>query len=55
MTDQPVEITGTPAGLTELATLLLSAESAGEALHHLARTAVVVIPDGPSCGDHGCH
>jgi GAF domain-containing protein len=50
MAEQPVEIAEIPTGLTELASLLLSAESADEALHHLARTAVVVSPDGPSCG-----
>lgn len=36
--------------LTELGALLLSVESTEEALAHLARMAVVVIPDGPSCG-----
>jgi GAF domain-containing protein len=36
--------------LTELAALLLSVENVEEALRHLARMAVVVIPDGPSCG-----
>jgi transcriptional regulator with GAF, ATPase, and Fis domain len=50
MTDQSPGITGTTAGLTELAALLLSVENADEALLHLARTAVVVVPDGPSCG-----
>lgn len=52
MTDQAPEITDTEttAGLTELAALLLSVENADEALLHLARTAVVVVPDGPSCG-----
>jgi len=50
MTDQPAEITETASGLTELAAVLLSVEDADEALRHLARTAVVVIPDGPSCG-----
>jgi len=29
---------------------MLHAEDADEALHHLARMAVVVVPDGPSCG-----
>jgi GAF domain-containing protein len=38
------------SGLTELAALLLSVEDAEEALRHLARMAVVVIPDGPTCG-----
>ncbi len=38
------------SGLTQLATLLLSVEDAEEALRHLARMAVVVIPDGPTCG-----
>ncbi len=37
-------------GLTELAALLLTVEDVEEALRHLARMAVVVIPDGPSCG-----
>ena len=37
-------------GLTELAALLLRVEDVEEALRHLARMAVVVIPDGPSCG-----
>jgi GAF domain-containing protein len=50
VTDQPTDATETTAGLTELAALLLSAENADEALHHLARMAVVVVPDGPSCG-----
>ncbi len=50
MTDQPADVSGPTTGLTELAALLLSAEDADEALHHLARMAVVVIPDGPSCG-----
>jgi hypothetical protein len=50
VTDQPADITGATAGLTELAALLLSAEDADQALHHLARMAVVVVPDGPSCG-----
>ena len=36
--------------LTELAALLLSVENVEDALRHLARMAVVVIPDGPSCG-----
>lgn len=36
--------------LTELAALLLTVEDVEEALRHLARMAVVVIPDGPSCG-----
>jgi GAF domain-containing protein len=50
MTEQSPVTTGTTAGLTELAALLLSVENADEALLHLARTAVVVVPDGPSCG-----
>jgi GAF domain-containing protein len=50
MTDQSAGLTGATAGLTELAALLLSVENADEALLHLARTAVVVVPDGPSCG-----
>jgi transcriptional regulator with GAF, ATPase, and Fis domain len=37
-------------GLTELAALMLSVEDVEEALRQLARMAVVVIPDGPSCG-----
>lgn len=37
-------------GLTELAMLLLAVEDVNEALSHLARIAVAVIPDGPSCG-----
>ena len=37
-------------GLTELAALLLRVENVEDALSHLARMAVVVIPDGPSCG-----
>jgi len=49
LTDEPEDIAGT-TGLTELAAMLLSAEDANEALHHLARMAVVVVPDGPSCG-----
>jgi putative methionine-R-sulfoxide reductase with GAF domain len=50
LTEQPADISGATTGLTELAALLLHAEDADEALHHLARMAVVVIPDGPSCG-----
>jgi transcriptional regulator with GAF, ATPase, and Fis domain len=50
LTEQPADTTGATTGLTELAALLLSAESVEEALHHLARMAVVVVPDGPSCG-----
>lgn len=50
MTDQPADATETTAGLTELAALLLAAEDVDEALHHLARMAIVVVPDGPSCG-----
>lgn len=38
------------AGLTELAALLLEVEDTGDALRHLARIAVAVVPDGPSCG-----
>lgn len=38
------------AGLTELAALLLAVEDTGHALRHLARIAVAVVPDGPSCG-----
>lgn len=38
------------SGLSQLATLLLSVEDAEEALQHLARMAVVVVPDGPTCG-----
>lgn len=37
-------------GLTEMAALLLSVEDMSEALSHIARIAVAVIPDGPSCG-----
>jgi hypothetical protein len=37
------------SGLTELAALL-PVEDAEEALRHLARMAVVVVPDGPTCG-----
>lgn len=37
-------------GLTELTALLLSVEDVEAALHHLARMAVLVVPDGPSCG-----
>lgn len=50
MTDEPADIAGTTTGLTELAALMLFAEDVDEALHHLARMAVVVVPDGPSCG-----
>jgi putative methionine-R-sulfoxide reductase with GAF domain len=50
LTEQPADTSGATTGLTELAALLLHAEDADEALHHLARMAVVVIPDGPSCG-----
>lgn len=50
MTDEPADATETTTGLTELTALLLSAEDVEEALHHLARMAVVVVPDGPSCG-----
>ncbi len=50
MTDQPADVGETTTGLTELAALLLFAEDVDEALHHLARMAVVVVPDGPSCG-----
>lgn len=38
------------ASLIELSALLLSTEDVEEALRHLARMAVQVIPDGPSCG-----
>jgi GAF domain-containing protein len=38
------------SGLTQLATLLLSVEDVEDALRHLARMAVVVVPDGPTCG-----
>jgi putative methionine-R-sulfoxide reductase with GAF domain len=38
------------AGLTEMAALLLAVEDMNEALSHIARIAVAVIPDGPSCG-----
>lgn len=41
---------GVTSGLTELAALLLSVEDVEQALGHLARIAVLVIPDGPSCG-----
>lgn len=44
---EPGEIT---AGLTELAALLLAVEDTSRALRHLARIAVAVVPDGPSCG-----
>lgn len=37
-------------GVTELAALLLAAEDMDGALSHIARIAVAVIPDGPSCG-----
>lgn len=37
-------------GLTEMAALLLAVEDMNEALSHIARIAVAVIPDGPSCG-----
>jgi transcriptional regulator with GAF, ATPase, and Fis domain len=50
LTDQPADAPDTTTGLTELAALLLAAEDVDEALHHLARMAVVVVPDGPSCG-----
>jgi hypothetical protein len=50
LSDQPADVAETTAGLTELAALLLSAEDVDEALHHLARMAVVVVPDGRSCG-----
>jgi putative methionine-R-sulfoxide reductase with GAF domain len=44
---EPADIT---TALTELTALLLEAEDVEAALHHLARVAVAVIPDGPSCG-----
>ncbi|MBV9855005.1 MAG: GAF and ANTAR domain-containing protein [Streptosporangiaceae bacterium] len=50
MSGQGPEEPETTPGLTELAALLLSVENVEEALRHLARMAVVVIPDGPSCG-----
>jgi transcriptional regulator with GAF, ATPase, and Fis domain len=50
LTEQPADATAATTGLTELAGLLLSTEDLDEALHHLARMAVVVVPDGPSCG-----
>jgi GAF domain-containing protein len=50
LTEQPADMTEATTGLTELAALLLSTEDVDEALHHLARMAVVVVPDGPSCG-----
>ena len=45
--ERPAEVA---TGLTELAALLLRVEDVEEALSHLARMAVVVVPDGPSCG-----
>jgi transcriptional regulator with GAF, ATPase, and Fis domain len=50
VTDQPADAPEVTTGMTELAALLLAAEDVDEALRHLARMAVVVIPDGPSCG-----
>jgi GAF domain-containing protein len=50
LTDEPAYTAGTTTGLTELVALMLSAEDVDEALRHLARMAVVVVPDGPSCG-----
>lgn len=38
------------ANLTELAALLLAVEDTSRALRHLARIAVAVVPDEPSCG-----
>jgi GAF domain-containing protein len=50
MTEQVPEAAEVATGLNELAALLLVVEDVEEALRHLARMAVVVIPDGPSCG-----
>jgi GAF domain-containing protein len=41
--------TGTALGLTQLAALLLTVEDTSAALRHLARMAVTVVPDGPTC------
>jgi GAF domain-containing protein len=40
----------TPLGLTQIAALLLTVEDTRAALRHLARMAVIVVPDGPTCG-----
>lgn len=50
MTERVPEAAEVATGLNELAALLLDVEDVEEALRHLARMAVVVIPDGPSCG-----
>lgn len=50
MSERPPEAAEITTGLTELAAMLLRVEDVEDALHHLARMAVVVIPDGPSCG-----
>lgn len=50
MTERVPEAAEIATGLNELAALLLGVEDVEEALRHLARMAVVVIPDGPSCG-----
>ncbi|MBO0708810.1 MAG: GAF and ANTAR domain-containing protein [Candidatus Dormibacteraeota bacterium] len=50
MNEQLPDAAGITTGLTELAAMLLRVEDVEVALRHLARMAVVVIPDGPSCG-----
>ena len=50
MSERFPEAAEVATGLSELAALLLKVEDVEEALRHLARMAVVVIPDGPSCG-----
>lgn len=49
MSEQPAEET-TPLGLTQIAALLLTVEDTRAALRHLARMALIVVPDGPTCG-----
>lgn len=49
-TNEPTGQTDLATGLTHLATLMLSVEKTEEALQHLAEMAVVVVPDGPTCG-----
>lgn len=50
MSEDVTDQAGIASGLTELTVLLLETEDVKQALGHLARMAVVVIPDGPSCG-----
>lgn len=49
MSEPSCDLTEFVPGLTQLTSLLLSVENVEEALRHLARMTVIVIPDGPSC------